>query len=275
MICEINGVDQVEQLNIIERHISQPLQSIDESVNEDPSSPPAPSPPPPFSAVGHRAISCETLSQPGSPVTPARKNNRKRPYSSTLDAQSEYVIITPDKRTPVKPDIDSILRSLTRRSPRDHPSTMSIVPLSQQAESLRRKAKRSLMTPSRPPFHQSPARPHSEARLFTPQVHNDETLAKQQRRHNSDSASLTSRKLTLNDASPRHAENRLLNVSVSMSQSNSLPSTPLLPIQSHDSLVVEGPSAPQSSPASPSHHPSSRRRTSTRSQKVLFPSTSN
>ena len=204
-----------------------------------------------------------------SPQTPQPSLTSKRHRSDSLldPGEMEFISISPDKRTPVKADVEAILRSITRRSPRDH--SKPPIPLSAQAEALKKKARRAMLTPSRPPFHVSPVRPHNETGLYTPQCHNHETHEKQRRRH-SDGASLTNRKLKLADL-PCKNTNSLPTPTISTIVVTP-PASPALIREKNNntspSQQVTAPNTPASGSLSFTGRP--RRSAATRSHKVLF-----
>lgn len=201
-----------------------------------------------------------------SPQTPHLTPKRHHGDSSDVNIL-EFIRVSPDRRTPVKPDIDALLNSIARASTR-----AASLPLSAQAEALRKKARRAMLTPSRPPFHQSPARPNTDTGLFTPQFHNDDEVAKQRRRH-SDGASLTNRKLRMSDVPHSHslpvpaASANFTNIVVTPPASPSVPES-VRSVTKNDTPAPQLQLAAPSTPASASGRP--RRRAAARSQKVLF-----
>ena len=130
-----------------------------------------------------------SLSPFASPSTPGSK----RPRLSS--APSDFLSAPPSQVTPVKAEVDAVLSCLVRRSPRQHPEPS--LPLSEQLAHTRRTSERQSSscsasapsphppssphlrlsaTPSKPPFHQSPARMKQRPAYLTPQVNDEARL---------------------------------------------------------------------------------------------------
>ena len=127
----------------------------------------------------------QLLSPFASPSSSSTPSSSKRPRLSS--APSDFLAPLPHHVTPIKAEVDAVLSSLVRRSPRQHPEPS--LPLSEQLAHARRTSgrqsssasatshlsptspyPRTSATPSKPPFHRSPARTNARPAYLTPQA---------------------------------------------------------------------------------------------------------